>query len=264
MGTCSRCGRQGHVEYGADGLSYCSSCSFYGLNRPCWRCRMYVPASEIQQYMGQWYCPICIQEERAKHTKFEYKSQKYPMRPLAYPETCERCGRDAEILYIWNNRRLCSSCLDEEQKTWGVVGGGPSGAGQAIPVQPIRIAEKESFIEALIAGFLGLLGLKREKKKTGMIVAEQPYMIVDRAKPMTEGMIIKRDKGEQKMPESEGLMKARKKKKSSKKKSKEKKRAKTKQDVTFPEYKKKKKEKKKKKKDDDDNPFRRFKDKKKK
>lgn len=225
---------------------------------------MYVPASEVQQYRGQWVCPICIQEMRAKSARSEYKAPKYPMRPLAYPETCERCGRDSGILYIWNNRRLCRSCLEEEQKTWGVVGGGPSGAGQAIPVQPLRVAEKESVIESLIAGFLGLLGLKRKKKKIEIIVAEHPHMMVERARPMTEGMIAKEDKGEQKMPESEGLMKAKKKKKASKKKSKAKKRAKTKQGVTFPDYGKKKKEAKKKKKDDDENPFKRFKDKKKK
>jgi hypothetical protein len=268
MGNCSRCGRQASVEYGLDGLAYCSSCSFYGLNKQCWKCRMYVPATELQQYRGQWTCPICLQDMRSERIReSEYKPEKHKMQALAIPETCERCGRDTEILYYWNGRMLCKSCLDEAQQSWGLVGGGPMGAGQAIRVTSRGAAEKESLLARAINEFLVLLGLRKRKKKVASIVAvSHPHMPIDHARPMAEGRMKKGGKrdDERKIPQSESIIK----------KSRRRKKKKGKNDVSFPEYKEKKKSKEKegkkegkkkgkKKADDDENPFSRFKDEKK-
>lgn len=206
---------------------------------------MYVPASELQQYKGNWTCPVCLMNMRDEDRQAEEKREGLPLRRLTYPETCERCGRDTPTLYIWNARKLCKSCLNEEKETWGVIGGGPSGAAQAISMTPLRVAKKESFIEHVISEFLGIFGIK--KKQPEIVEVHHPKMPVERAKPMTEGKIEK-----QTIPQSEGLMKKTKKRKKKTKKRKP---------VSFPEAVPKKKSEKKKEKD---NPFKDFKDKKKK
>lgn len=220
---------------------------------------MYVPSSELQQYKGQWFCPICLQEARAQDTKFTYNySKDYVLTPHTYSETCERCGRETEILYIWNDRKLCKTCLEEQKLTWDVIGGGPSGAGQVVSVVPIEEEKKESFVEHIFSEFLGLFGVKKKKKEEEVVVY-QSKMPIDLARPMTEGLEIPNKSvfnNLDRAPRSEGPMGA--KKKSKKKESKKKKSRKA---VSFPEYKKKAKEEKK---EEKENPFRTYKDKKKK
>ncbi len=194
-GRCSRCGRKTDVEYGADGRPYCSSCIFYANYKQCWKCQMYVPITELQQYKGQWMCPYCLVDEReADKKKDEYKEKKYKKEELIttrirYSETCERCGKETELLYSYNGRILCHSCLGEEQKKWDIVGGGPS----ATPYR-IKISEQKGVLEQMIDSILIALGLKkREKKKETEIVAvkveekkgkkrKKPF----RKKPMSE------------------------------------------------------------------------------
>src|SRR5512143_3467213 len=132
-GSCSRCGRVTELEYGPDGLGYCTSCAFYGMNKQCWRCRMYLPSAELQQYRGQLTCPYCIQDLRYADTRAEeYHEEKHKLEVIQYPEQCERCGRDLEgRVYIWNGKKLCKKCMEDEQDSkWGLVGGGPMHAPQ--------------------------------------------------------------------------------------------------------------------------------------
>jgi hypothetical protein len=166
---------------------------------------MYLPASELQQYKGQWVCPICIQDMRdADRRASEYRPGNEPMRILSYSEQCERCGRDLETVYIWNGRRLCKPCMGEEQEKWGLVGGGPSGASQKVSLQPLRIAKKRSLLQHLIDEFLGLLGLKK-KKAVEVVAVEGGRMPISRAKPMQEDRMKKKSYKKGKV---EGLMKA--------------------------------------------------------
>lgn len=202
-GTCSRCGRAGEVEYGSDGQSYCSACIFYGLNKQCWRCRMYLPASELQQYRGQWACPYCIQDMREADRKAsEYHPEKPHLDILSYPETCERCGRDLKgRVYIWNGKRLCKNCLSDEQSKWGLVGGGPMGASQRITLEPEQRAKEKSFFERALSDLLGIVGMKRKKKIE--IMEYKTKMPIQNAKPMAEtGLAGKVEK----KPQAEGLM----------------------------------------------------------
>ncbi|MBU1681914.1 hypothetical protein KKE38_03775 [Candidatus Micrarchaeota archaeon] len=197
------------MEYGSDGLSYCSSCVFYGLNKQCWKCGMYLPASELQQYRGQWICPICIQDLRAKDRKeTEYVHTKPKLQRITYSETCERCGKNLDTVYIWNGRRLCKSCLGAEQETWGLVGGGPSGAAQRLPVRPLRVQKQTSLIELIIGEFLALFGIKQTRQSE--IIEVHSKMPISHAKPMTEGRIKK--KSDLQKGEVEGIIKTKKKK----------------------------------------------------
>jgi len=201
MGTCSRCGTTGEMTYGADGLPYCSSCAFYGMNRQCYRCRMYLPASELQQYRGMLVCPYCIQDMRAEDQRAAAPHEKAPVQEISYPERCERCGRDLEgRAYIWNGKTLCRNCLEDEQGTWGVVGGGPSHGAQRASVMPIRRARQRSLLEAAISDFLALFGVKRREPD---IVAVEPEMPIAAAKPLAERSLRK---DERNAPQAEGIM----------------------------------------------------------
>ena len=131
---CSRCGSEEAHDYGSDGLVYCSACSFYGMNKPCWKCLMYLPAVELQTYRGQWTCQYCIMDLRdaeraaeAKHTAragseastpshHESESSRYG--PESEFEHCDRCKRKLTIVYIFNNRKLCENCVDKEKDQW--------------------------------------------------------------------------------------------------------------------------------------------------
>ncbi len=206
-GTCSRCGRVDEMEHGSDGLPYCSACIFYGMNKQCYRCRMYLPATELQQYRGQLMCPYCIQDARDQDRKEEeyVDHGNHKTEVITYVEQCERCGRDLQHrAYIWNGRRLCKKCLDDAKDSWELARGGPMGPMQRIKVDTRKPSEKPSFIESMIGEFLMLAGLK--KRPVGEIIIYHPKMQgeIIAAKPMSEVAVKKKDK--QQNIEIEGIM----------------------------------------------------------
>lgn len=211
-GVCSRCGTSGIVEYGSDGLAYCNSCAFFGLNKQCYRCRMYLPAAELQQYRGQWMCPYCVQDMRDEDRKAEAPEPskgKPRLDAISYTEQCERCGRDLDTrVYIWNGKRLCKPCVDDEQQKWGLVGGGPMGAPYKISLEPEKKRRKTSAIEALISDALHVIGIKRKGPKE--IIVMDAKMPIQHAKPMAEKAMESGKKSNDRKPQAEGLMGARK------------------------------------------------------
>src|SRR4030095_2215655 len=206
-GTCVRCGNAGLVAYGSDGLPYCTNCSFYGMNKQCSRCRMYLPASELQQYRGQMTCPYCVQDLRDEDRKSEeYHEERPHLDVLQYPEQCERCGRDLKgRVYIWNGKKLCKKCVEDEQAKWGIVGGGPMGAPYKVSLEPEKRRKEKGVIEAIISESLHLLGIRKKPQKLEVIIVKDK-MPIDRAKPMNEEGLMKKKKQEVK-PAAEGLMK---------------------------------------------------------
>ncbi|MFH1393521.1 MAG: hypothetical protein ABII71_02120 [Candidatus Micrarchaeota archaeon] len=240
MGRCIRCGREGHMEYGSDGQAYCGSCVFYGMNKPCWRCGMYVPASELQQYKGQWMCPICIGDARAADARVSYKEptykkNDYPMQVHSYEETCEKCGRTLVTVYILNGKKLCWTCLHEEQDKWTIVGGEkPPTVPMKMTVEAQRKSALRKFFEHVFSEFLALFGVRwKPREPVSQVVAlkatqsKRPRRSFGR--PMVSGM---RKEREDAVPSTEGIIKG--KPKTPRKKS---------SDVTFPEYQKKDKKK---------------------
>ena len=193
-GSCVRCGRSGEMEYGTDGMSYCSSCIFYGLNKQCVRCRMYLPAAELQQYRGQWTCPYCIQDMRDEDRRAtEYHPEKPRLEAIQLPEQCERCGRDLEgMVYIWNGKKLCRRCVDDEQAKWGLVGGGPMGSPTRITLEKEGRRRKTSLIEGLIGDVLQILGIRRKPRKVE-ILEYKAKMPIALAKPMAEKPMRRKD-----------------------------------------------------------------------
>src|SRR3989338_1947758 len=107
---CTRCGAEAH-DYGADGLVYCSSCLFYGTTKSCWKCRMYLPAGELQTFKGQLTCPYCIMDLKDEDRRIEERSRVKERDNYASQdqlvEHCERCGRELNTVYYLNGKRLC-------------------------------------------------------------------------------------------------------------------------------------------------------------
>jgi len=188
------------VEYGADGQSYCGSCIFYGLNKPCFKCRMYLPISELQQFKGQWVCPYCLMDSREEERRAERGAEESYLKGIAVAERCERCGRAMPVVYYFGGKRLCDSCMEEAQKQWRDVG------GERPPLPMQRITEKKAkeagltaFFGALFSELLGRIGIKarKQKKEEAEIVAIKPKIreFVPLAKPMKEEMMEEKKKG---------------------------------------------------------------------
>jgi len=165
---------------------------FYGLNKPCFKCRMYLPAAELQQYKGQWLCPYCLMDSRDEDRRAEGRGEDH-LKGYSYSEQCERCGRALSIVYYYRGRKLCESCVDEAKREWKDVG------GEKPPLSMYRITEEKgkearklSFLEALFADILGRLGIIRKTKQKGAeIVAlreKKKRQFVPFAKPMKESI----------------------------------------------------------------------------
>lgn len=210
MARCIRCGREDNVEYGTDGQPYCSSCIFYGRNRQCWRCRMYLPSSELQQYQGQWICPNCLinarEDERAARGP-EYKKQDLPIEPRVFEEKCERCGRSVTIIYVLNGRRLCEYCLRDEQSKWTIVGAEkPPRMPYKITLERRKRSRLRELAEKMFSGILGMLGMRAKSREGEEIV---PW--AGRGKVMPFGQPLASDRKaprqSEPFPESEGIIK---------------------------------------------------------
>jgi len=151
---------------------------------------MYLPAAELQQYKGNWVCPYCLidlkeEEKKLEKPPKEYKPEKYPIQPVSYGERCERCGREVETLYIWNGRKLCKSCLEEEQKKWTTVSRGPGGA----PIVVTR-EKKEGLLSSIIGRLLEFIGLRKRKQAGEEIVAAQRTEKVEKEKKERPASIV--------------------------------------------------------------------------
>ncbi|VVB98262.1 Uncharacterised protein [uncultured archaeon] len=132
MPQCSKCGRE--ISHG----TYCESCQFYVYNDQCWRCRMYLPRVELQQWRGQTYCPYCIQDirdEQRRESETEAASARGPGyaadRPGTPPDEkpfgqgqknpdyeCDKCKGDLDIVYVVADHKFCEVCFHQQMKQW--------------------------------------------------------------------------------------------------------------------------------------------------
>lgn len=146
---CRVCGREGYADI-------CSECMFKEQNQQCWRCRMYIPKVEMQQWRGQWICPNCRMDlERKEEGAGKEKKGKAEEEAAAelYEKKgkCDRCGRDTIILYRFNGRNLCWYCLEKEDTYAGA-----GGAGGAIPIQLTRqVSKKKGILKRIKEYFFG-------------------------------------------------------------------------------------------------------------
>lgn len=104
----------------------------------CWRCRMYFPKYESQQWRGYTYCQRCIldiqNEERNAEDRMQDKARKAgeaihrPLRGDKFPPSgtaqlaeeyaCESCGKDLEMVYILANHKYCDACFTQQVRAW--------------------------------------------------------------------------------------------------------------------------------------------------
>ena len=142
MPYCTRCGTL--TDSGSGLCSSCSLASVHGTGTPddvpCQRCGMYLPPHELRMWNSRLYCSYCIMdiqddEQRGKREKKPEaegagsgggkgpSGQGVPKDSRNVLGTCERCGRQAEVLYIRFGQRLCSQCNSQT--------GGEAGTGRA-------------------------------------------------------------------------------------------------------------------------------------
>lgn len=174
MANCIRCGSEAH-NYGTDGLSYCDSCSFYGMNVQCQKCGMYLPRLELQMYRGNWYCPYCIADLKEESSREEYpRKEEKAYEQKVKTEQCERCGTIlSTAVYVFKGRQLCVSCLNQER--------GEESGPVTPPVMKFLIGKKEEpayaqlirpvtiFSEGLFGWLLMKLGLRKKEMHTEVL-----------------------------------------------------------------------------------------------
>ncbi len=216
-GRCVRCGRETDVEYGSDGLAYCTSCIFYGMNKQCYRCRMYLPVSELQQYQGQWMCPYCLNDVRDEARRTEERVSRESgakgsgaegQGSYASSERCDRCGRELTTVYYLGGRRLCRDCYEELRRDWKGVGGEPSIPPYRMAAKAEGEARKRSLLERIFSEILILLRLRKRKKEPEIVAMRKPVRTAQGRKlpefakpqerkpePITEGPQDKEKKG---------------------------------------------------------------------
>jgi len=146
MLRCRVCGRPG--------FDICPDCQFKEMNQQCWRCRMYIPLAEMQQWRGQWICPNCRMELREEEERSHTKETGERL------GQCERCGRRAGILYRWKGRLLCEICLDKDED---YAGGRPSAGG--IRIRPLQKKRHKGLLRRIFEFIFG----RNEKEETEIV-----------------------------------------------------------------------------------------------
>lgn len=168
---------------------------------------MYVPAYELQQYKGQWTCPVCLGDMRAEER--EKISTNY-----AIGEKCSRCGASPPMIYVYNGRRLCQTCM-EQAKTddSDLQARKPPPGGARVSIVRSGVGKITDLLEDAIIIFFRFFGVKLEKrpKKSDSVSevvairktkrAKDPML--SRAKTMQEGLELMQVS--QTAPLSEGL-----------------------------------------------------------
>lgn len=132
---------------------------------------MYLPASELQTFRGQFTCPYCIMDlrdaERKENEAIEGKSEKKNAYESNLPqsEKCERCGRTLTMVYFYNGKILCENCVNDEKRSWKDVGGErPPMAMFRVKEEKTRKSGLQALLESIIQYILELLKIRSAKK----------------------------------------------------------------------------------------------------
>ncbi len=151
---CSMCGQEKVCEYGTNGMPYCNACIFYGTNKRCSKCSMYLPEAEMQNYAGQLYCQYCLMDIRdeQKHQTEDRHEQMHVRK-----DTCENCGStSAENFFSVGGRVLCTNCAKDYYD--GAIARGEE------PILPMRMGMKKSKKKGILKRIRDFLfGAKEEE-----------------------------------------------------------------------------------------------------
>lgn len=119
---------------------------------------MYLPSAELQTYRGQLTCQYCIMDLKDQERRMEEragsasKGAERDMSEGREEERCERCGRGLSIVYFYNGKRLCSTCIDEERKEWGTKG------GERPPMVAVRIQQEKGILSSIVSAVENRIG----------------------------------------------------------------------------------------------------------
>ncbi|MCX8194960.1 MAG: hypothetical protein N3G22_02530 [Candidatus Micrarchaeota archaeon] len=101
---------------------------------------MYIPYTELKMWNSRLYCNYCImdiQDEEEMVRKAGRKEGKesekiLPELPSSGIGTCERCGKQAQQLYLFFGRKLCLQCYNSSSEQGQPPTSGPSLFGQIV------------------------------------------------------------------------------------------------------------------------------------
>jgi hypothetical protein len=148
-----------------------------------------------------FYKSAAEQDQRDEGSRNAHTLPEIFLQMILRHETCQRCGRDLERVFIWNNQRLCKKCMLAGQDSWEIVS---RGSANAICIKAI------SPISAVGSFFLRLLAFIGVKKAPSI----EPLFVLPRIPELRAKMrMIKDVNDERQMPRSEGIMKKKKKRK---------------------------------------------------
>lgn len=79
---------------------------------------------------------------------------------------CERCGKGlGGSGFMFNGKKLCSSCIQAEKDKTDYYGGGPAPITPAIKVEEQTKSKKKSILEYIVANVIGALAVEKRKEK---------------------------------------------------------------------------------------------------
>ncbi len=111
--------------------------------KQCWRCGIYLPREELQQWKGMWYCPYCLNEiieeeemkeklkDKARRNGWETTSEGPKVPEIKPPDDeggatasrvrdgqflCDKCGKTMDKIIILADHKFCEQCFREYEK----------------------------------------------------------------------------------------------------------------------------------------------------
>jgi len=138
---------------------------------------MYLPSTELQQYLGQWTCPYCIMDLKDAQKKSEEVATQTvtgapPEKDFLFgnkeSEFCDRCKRKLVIVYIFNNRKLCEICIDREKKDFE-----ESGSGAMPMILKFKLKGNEGLLFRLMRKLKVAISRIMEKRKSSAVQAKK-------------------------------------------------------------------------------------------
>jgi hypothetical protein len=140
---------------------------------------------------------VLLQNQQDDNARREHSEPDLVFRVISYNEACERCGKDLSRVFIWNGKKLCKRCVEEEQDLWAIIPGTPNGLPQRIKNYSKNEEKEGSLIGSLTSEFLGFFHFRRMQKEA-LVEPKTPILRF--------GLVPGLGYDKKQMPDSEGLI----------------------------------------------------------
>lgn len=69
--------------------------------------------------MGQWICPVCLNDSKSEERRHDESSRKPRVEQEIINEECARCRRELTVVYYYKGEKLCEFCARVERDDKG-------------------------------------------------------------------------------------------------------------------------------------------------